>query len=43
MTDFLELPVGHSFMMWDDEVLEQVVFFLQHGFFKRHSPPLSAP
>ena len=43
MTDFLELPVGHSLMMWDDEVLEQVVFFLQHGIFRRHSPPFSAP
>jgi pimeloyl-ACP methyl ester carboxylesterase len=43
MTDFLELPVGHSLMMWDDEVLEQVVFFLQHGIFKRQSPPFNAP
>lgn len=43
MTDFIEMPVGHSFMMWDDDVLEQVVFFLEHGMFKRQSPPFSAP
>jgi hypothetical protein len=43
MTDFIELPVGHSLMMWDDEVLEQVVFFLEHGVFKRPSPPFGAP
>lgn len=43
MTDFLELPVGHSLMMWDDEVLGQVVFFLERGVFKRQAPPFSAP
>ncbi|MFC1579096.1 esterase/lipase family protein [Pseudomonadota bacterium] len=43
MTDFLELPVSHSLMMWDDEVIEQVVFFLEHGVFQRQSPPFSAP
>lgn len=43
MTDFLELPVGHTFMMWDEELLEQVVFFLEHGVFRRNGPPFSAP
>ena len=39
MSDFIEMPVGHSLMMWDDEVLAQVIYFLQHGVFERHSPP----
>lgn len=43
MMDFLELPVGHTFMMWDDEVISQTMYFLEHGFFKRHTPPFSAP
>jgi len=43
MLDFLELPVGHTFMMWDDEVIEQTMYFLENGFFKRHTPPFSAP
>ncbi|MGL4565644.1 MAG: esterase/lipase family protein [Halioglobus sp.] len=43
MADFLELPVGHTLMMWDKAVAEQVVFFLEHGVFNRHAPPLHAP
>jgi hypothetical protein len=43
MMDFLEMPVGHTFMMWDDEVIAQVLFFLEHGHFQRLSPPISAP
>jgi hypothetical protein len=35
MLDFLVLPVGHTFMMWDSEVLEQVEYFLLHGRFRR--------
>jgi len=43
MADFLELPVSHTLMMWDKDVAEQVVFFLEHGVFNRHSPPFHAP
>jgi triacylglycerol lipase len=35
MLDFLEMPVGHTFMMWDDEVLRQVIHFLRYGRFDR--------
>jgi pimeloyl-ACP methyl ester carboxylesterase len=43
MTDFLVLPVSHSFMMWDEQVQEQTLYFLRHGVFRRFSPPFSAP
>ena len=35
MLDFLEMPVGHTFMMWSDAVLRQVIYFLRHGTFYR--------
>jgi hypothetical protein len=35
MLDFLEMPVSHTFMMWDEGVVEQVVHFLDHGYFDR--------
>jgi pimeloyl-ACP methyl ester carboxylesterase len=35
MADFIELPVSHTLMMWDDEVLNQVLYFLRHGRFFR--------
>jgi hypothetical protein len=40
MMDFLVMPVTHTFIMWDDDVLEQVVQFLRHGRFDR--PALGA-
>ena len=39
MADFIELPVGHSLMMWDNDVLAQVLYFLEYGVFQRPSPP----
>ena len=35
MNDHLELPVTHVFMMRDDEVMHQVVFYLANGRFQR--------
>ena len=35
MLDYLELPVSHTFIMWDSEVLRQTTFFLQHGRFDK--------
>jgi triacylglycerol lipase len=34
MTDFVALPTGHTFMMWNPDVQEQVLYFLQHGRFR---------
>jgi triacylglycerol lipase len=35
MLDFLEMPVSHTFMMWDQSVLRQVMHFLDRGYFDR--------
>ena len=35
MNDHLELPVTHVFMMRDDEVMDQVIYYLANGRFKR--------
>ena len=36
MTDHLEMPVTHVFMMRDEEVIAQVIHYLQSGHFNRH-------
>ena len=47
MLDYLELPVSHTFIMWNKEVLRQTAFFLQHGQFDRSGllgePPQPTP
>ena len=35
MTDFITMPASHSFIMWQDSVLEQVAHFLSYGSFRR--------
>ena len=37
MQDHLIKPVNHSFMMRNDDVISQVIFYLEHGRFKRDS------
>ncbi|MEM7284049.1 MAG: alpha/beta hydrolase, partial [Pseudomonadota bacterium] len=36
MSDFLELPATHTLMMWQTDVLEQIVAFLTEGRFIRN-------
>ena len=35
MSDFIELPVSHTFIMYSDEAAEQAVAFLREGRFQR--------
>lgn len=35
MSDFIVLPLHHSFMMWDSQLIEQVIHFLQFAKFRR--------
>ena len=37
MNDHLEMPVTHVFMMRDSEVIDQVLHYLDHGQFDRHT------
>jgi pimeloyl-ACP methyl ester carboxylesterase len=38
MTDFIALPTTHPFMMKNDAVINQTVYFLQHGRFHKNEP-----
>ncbi|KAA1192401.1 alpha/beta fold hydrolase [Pseudohalioglobus sediminis] len=38
MLDFLEMPVLHTFMIWDTSVMAQAVNFLRSGAFEREGP-----
>ena len=35
MSDHIEMPVTHVFMMRDDEVIDQVLHYLENGQFDR--------
>lgn len=35
MKDFLVMPVSHTFMIWDEAAIRQVIHFLRHGEFYR--------
>ena len=43
MLDLLEMPVSHTFMMWNQPVLHQVIHFLNYGVFDRDVLQGSAP
>lgn len=35
MSDHIEVPYSHTFIMQKDEVIKQVIYFLKHGMFER--------
>ena len=37
MNDHIEMPVTHPFMMKNDKVIAQVIYYLRHGKFQRES------
>lgn len=40
MTDFIVMPLHHSFMTWDSDLIEQVVHFLEKGRFTNDYKPV---
>lgn len=43
MTDFLVVPYAHPFIMDSNEVIDQVLYFLRHGFFIKNKEVFSGP
>ena len=37
MTDHIEMPVTHPFMMRNEDVINQVIYYLRHGSFSREA------
>ncbi|MET1256520.1 esterase/lipase family protein [Aliikangiella maris] len=42
MTDFIVMPLHHSFMMWDSELIHEVLHFLAHGRFSKAYQPITS-
>ncbi|WP_444995583.1 esterase/lipase family protein [Aliikangiella sp. IMCC44359] len=42
MTDFIIMPLHHSFMTWDSELLDEVIHFLKNGHFSEAYQPVTA-
>ena len=40
MTDFIIMPLHHSFMTWDSELLQQVIHFIERGRFSDDYHPV---
>jgi triacylglycerol lipase len=43
MTDFIIMPLHHSFMTWDSELLKEVLHFIAHGRFSDEYHPAQRP
>jgi triacylglycerol lipase len=37
MKDFLLLPQTHAFIMKSEDVIQQVIYFLEHGVFRKEA------
>jgi triacylglycerol lipase len=37
MTDFLVVPHSHTYIMWREAVIDQVVYFLEYGVFQHEA------
>lgn len=43
MSDFIQMPASHTFMMWNADVQGQALHFLRHGAFARPDQVFAAP